>query len=283
MEMKNPKNGGKMDKSIFTMLMRDRESLYDAIFSKESVGKIILVLALISVFLFGIYGIVMGFYNSFLQSLSSSIKLPVLFFLSLLICYPAMFVFNILLGSKLNFSQSLAMILSSYALTSCVLVSFAPISLFFMLIGSSYAFLRLLHVTILGIAGLSGMFVLNTGLKYACEKHSVYPRQGVTVFKVWVIIFAFVGTQLAWNLRPFIGNREQPFQILRKQESNFYAHMLHTTFEFLVGTLGSGNKKQVKKQQKSAPLSKSTDSSLSIVPISFQKTVAGSGEHRDEK
>ncbi|RKZ27679.1 actin-binding WH2 domain-containing protein, partial [bacterium] len=204
------------EKGFFEKLLRDREKFYDDIFSKNSekfLGGTILKLLAVSIIFFGIYGIVMGLYNSPIQSLSSAVKVPVLFLLSLLICYPAMFVFNILLGSKLNFKQSLAMILSAYALTSCVLVSFAPIVLFFMLIGSSYAFLRLLNVAIFAVSGLSGMAALNSGLKYACEKHSIYPRQGVQVFKVWVIIFAFVGTQLAWNMRPFIGNRNEPFQL----------------------------------------------------------------------
>ena len=118
---------------------------------------------------------------------------------------------------------------------SCVVASFAPISLFFLLIGSSYTFMRLLHVGVFGIAGFAGMIALNRGLSYACEKYAVYPRKGVRVFKVWVLIFAFVGTQLAWNLRPFIGSRQLPFQLFRKHESNFYAHVLYTLRDFLTG------------------------------------------------
>ena len=101
---------------------------------------------------------------------------------------------------------------------------------------------RLLHVAIFAVSGIAGMAALSGGLKYGCEKHSIYPRQGVQVFKIWVMIFAFVGTQLAWNMRPFIGNRYEPFQLFRKQESNFYAHILHTTGEFLFGG-GKNDKK----------------------------------------
>ncbi|MCD6502496.1 hypothetical protein J7L01_07825 [bacterium] len=231
--------------NIFTRVLREREELNDEILSNKKNGAIIAKLLLGSMSLFAIYGISMGIYNSPLQALSSAIKVPILFVLSLMICYPALFIFNILLGSKLNLSQSLAMIISALGLAGCVMVSFAPIVIFFELIGSSYTFLRLLHVAIFTIAGLTAMKALNDGLIYACEEHSVYPKRGVQVFKVWVLIFGFVGTQLAWNLRPFVGNKNLEFQLFRKQESNFYAHMLHTTRDFV-----SGKKKQPKTNEK---------------------------------
>lgn len=224
-----------MEKGIFTMLLRERESLFDQILEDKRPSGLFVKLILTSIAFFAIYGVVMGLYNSPLQALSSAVKVPVLFFLALLICYPALFMFNVLLGSKLTFAQSFALILVSYGIIASVLASFAPISVFFMLIGSSYAFLRLLHVGIFGVAGIAGMKALNDGLLYACEKYTIYPKQGVRVFKIWILIFAFVGTQLAWNLRPFLGDRDQPFQIVRKQESNFYAHLLHTTGDFIFG------------------------------------------------
>jgi len=225
---------------ILTKLLRDRESLFDEILEGKSRSGIYFQLILLSVAFFAIYGIVMGLFNSPLQALSSAVKVPVLFYLALFICYPALFMFNVLLGSKLSFGQSFALILIAYGIIASVLVSFAPISVFFMLIGSSYAFLRLLHVAVFTVAGIAGMKALNDGLVYACEKYTVYPRQGVQIFKIWILIFAFVGTQMAWNLRPFLGNKNQPFQLVRAQESNFYAHMGHTTIDFISG----GNKEK---------------------------------------
>jgi len=224
-----------MEKNIFAQLLRDRESFYEGIFGRKEIGKTALQLIVGNIGLFALYGFVMGIYNSPLQAVSAAVKVPLMFLLTLIICYPALFIFNVLLGSKLSIGQSLVMMLSAYTLIACVLASFAPIVLFFLMIGSSYAFLRLLHIAIFGIAGITGMIVMKNGLMYACEQHSIYPRQGVRVFQVWVLIFAFVGTQLAWNLRPFLGNKELPFQLFRKQESNFYAHTFHTIGEFLLG------------------------------------------------
>jgi hypothetical protein len=42
------------------------------------------------------------------------------------------------------------------------------------------------------------------------------------VFRIWLLIFALVGCQMAWVLRPFIGNPDQPFTWFRKPYSNFF-------------------------------------------------------------
>lgn len=49
-----------------------------------------------------------------------------------------------------------------------------------------------------------------------------------TVFRCWAIVFGLVGAQMAWILRPFIGDPNQPFTWLRPRESNFFEDMLAT-------------------------------------------------------
>jgi hypothetical protein len=48
---------------------------------------------------------------------------------------------------------------------------------------------------------------------------------------VWILLFGFVGTQLAWTLRPFFGSPGKPFELFRDIEGTFYSDIL--------GTLGS--------------------------------------------
>src|SRR5262245_56076020 len=42
------------------------------------------------------------------------------------------------------------------------------------------------------------------------------------VFGCWVVVFAVVGAQMGWVLRPFIGSPNQPFEWFRARESNFF-------------------------------------------------------------
>jgi len=77
------------------------------------------------------------------------------------------------------------------------------------------------------------MKLIIDALKYACEKKNIYPKTGVTIFKVWIIILAFVGIQLSWNLRPFLGDRNEDFKLFRKYEGNFYTAIVYS-FEQLL-------------------------------------------------
>jgi hypothetical protein len=48
---------------------------------------------------------------------------------------------------------------------------------------------------------------------------------------IWILLFGFVGTQLAWTLRPFFGSPGQPFELFRNIDGTFYGDIL--------GSLGS--------------------------------------------
>jgi hypothetical protein len=45
---------------------------------------------------------------------------------------------------------------------------------------------------------------------------------------IWILLFGFVGTQLAWTLRPFFGDPGKPFELFRDIEGTFYSDILST-------------------------------------------------------
>ncbi|MBN1181388.1 MAG: hypothetical protein JXB49_03810 [Bacteroidales bacterium] len=186
-----------------------------------------------------IYGLLMGSYNGFLQAVVAGLKLVVLFISTIIICFPSLFIIQQVIGSKLNLNQMLVIILSGFVLTAIITLSFGPIVIFFLITGGNYHFIQLLHVAIFIFAGVFGMKLMIDALKYACEKVNVYPQLGVTVFRVWIIILAFVGIQLSWNLRPFLGDKNEEFNLFRKYEGNFYTAIIYS-----VQQLASGNKEK---------------------------------------
>lgn len=174
------------------------------------------------------YGLVMGSYNGWLQMLSSGLKLPLLFFVTLLICFPSFYIVQLLLGSKMTLRQLSVILLGGFVMCSTILLAFAPISLFFQLSGSQYSFLKLLHFGIFVFAGFWSMKTVTEALKNACEQKNIYPKTGLTVFRIWIFILAFVGIQLAWNLRPFIGSQEMVFEWMRSAtQGNIYSTLAH--------------------------------------------------------
>jgi hypothetical protein len=213
-------------KEVFKVF-QNKDIYFNEINKQQSNKLIINQILIICIFTF-LYGVVMGSYHSFIQSIVAGLKVIVLFISTLLICFPSFYIIQQVLGSKMSFRQMIIIVLSGFVLTSTIALSFAPIVVFFQLTGGNYHFLQLLHVAIFIFAGIFGMKLMIDALKYACEHKDIYPQIGVTVFRIWIIIFAFVGIQLSWNLRPFLCNRNEEFKLFRKYEGNFYTAIVYS-------------------------------------------------------
>jgi hypothetical protein len=208
-------------------VFQNSESYFEERNKDQSRSLILNQLLIICVFTF-LYGIVMGSYHSFLQSIVAGFKVTFLFYSAILICFPSFYVIQQVLGSKMTLRQMVFIILSGFVLTSAIAISFAPIVILFQVTGGNYHFLQLLHVAIFIFSGIFGMRLMVDALKFACEKKDIYPHIGVTVFRIWIIILAFVGVQIAWNLRPFLSNKTEEFKLFRKYEGNFYTAIIYS-------------------------------------------------------
>jgi hypothetical protein len=208
------------------------------------------------------YGMCMGSFAVFrgesakpIQMLASTIKVPLLFFLTLLVTLPSLYVFSALVGSRLSPSGVLRLLLASLGINVTVLASLGPIVAFFSVCTTSYPFMLLLNVVVFAVSGLFGLrFLLQTlhRLSVAVESRPSEPGaapetwtegdssgplapvrdravsdQVKLVFRVWVIVFGLVGAQMGWVLRPFIGDPTKPFTFLRARESNFFVAVYH--------------------------------------------------------
>ncbi|MBT30083.1 MAG: hypothetical protein CMO01_10525 [Thalassobius sp.] len=181
------------------------------------------------------YGVIMGSYNSLPQALATGLKLWLLIMMTLIICFPSFYIVQLILGSKIKIGQLFIILLAGFVMLSITMLAFAPIVLFFQLSGDNYHFLQLLHVFVFGFSGVFGMKVVLDALTAIFEGKEIYPKIGLIVFKIWVIIFAFVGIQLSWNMRPFVGTKDMPFQLFRTEtRGNFY----QTVFSSIGSLLG---------------------------------------------
>jgi hypothetical protein len=229
-------------------IFQNKESFFGEIQKANSSRLILLQLLIICVFAF-LYGAVMGSYHSFIQSLVAGIKVFVLFLSTVILCFPSFFIIQQVLGSKMSFRQMTMIVLSGVVLTSTIALSFAPIVIVFQVTGGNYHFLQLLHVAIFIFAGIFGMKLMVDALKYACDQKNIYPQIGVTVFRIWVIIMAFVGIQLAWNLRPFLCEKNEEFKWFRTYEGNFYTAIVYSV-EQLVSPSQPVEKTQLPSEKK---------------------------------
>ncbi len=221
--------------AFLAMLLRDRERFFTEVAESHGLPAKLVHALWTLVALCALYGAAAGAYAGPAQALAAAIKLPLLFLGTLAICFPAFFVIQVLVGSRLRLPQVLALVLGALSLSAILLAAVVPITSFFLLTGANYYFLTLLHVLIVLGAGLVGMAVLHEGLAFACEKRGVYPKKAMTIMKVWAVLFAFVGIQMAWNLQPFVGDRGLPFKLFRHNEGNFYTAILYSLEKIFLG------------------------------------------------
>ena len=184
---------------------------------------------------FAIYGAIVGASNGWQQMLLSTVKLPALYLLTLLICLPTLYFFDILFGSQASFKQYAVLSLTTVSVISVLLFSFAPVTLFFLISIRDYHFFLLLNVAIFALTGFIGVQLFYRGVKSVMKFNEKTPpiRQRLLLF--WLVLYGLVGSQLGWTLRPFFGAPGEPFQLFRPIESNFYAQIITSIRWFLFG------------------------------------------------
>jgi hypothetical protein len=215
--------------TIIESILRDRADFFAAIRDSDRILQKIRAMLISCAAFLAVYGAVMGSSHSPLQAFSSLVKLPILFIVTLIICTPSLYFFNLLFGSRQTLWQTIALILTAMTTTSVLLLSFAPVVLFFLLTTSEYQFFKLLNVAFFAISGAMGVLFLRQGLQTLSDVDN--PEGAGTrriIFILWVILYGFVGSQMAWTLSPFIGMPGEPFIVLQRLGGNFYADVLNS-------------------------------------------------------
>ncbi len=121
-------------------------------------------LMMASIVLGTVYGVFMGLYAclrptnaNYAQLAATTVKVPLLFLLTLIVAYPSLYVFSALSGSRLRFLQTLRLVMVAITVNMGVLASLGPVTAFFTLSTDSYLFMVLLNVVIFGVSGIIGL------------------------------------------------------------------------------------------------------------------------------
>jgi hypothetical protein len=214
--------------AVLISLLRERQLFLEEIRQGVRLNTKIISLLVCSSLFIAMYGGIMGAYHSWMQALSSAVKLPALYLITLLICLPTLFFSNIIFGSKRTFGQYFALVMTAVAVTSVLLFSFAPIALFFLMTTNNYQFLIVLNVIIFSLTGFIGISSLYNATSVVLEQEDENSQPRQKIIKSWLFLYAFVGSQLGWTLRPFFGTPDSVFQLFREREGNFYLSVLQS-------------------------------------------------------
>lgn len=176
------------------------------------------------------YGAAMGVWRDTLQGYYTAAKFPLVVLVTTMGNALLNGMLAPLLGLKIGFRQSLLVILMSFTIATAILGALSPLAFFLVwnippvtATGtslSSHSVMLLTHVGAIAFAGIAANVRLLQFLHHLSGSKAV----------AWKILFAwltgnlFLGGQLSWILRPFVGSPGLPVELLRADalHGNFY-------------------------------------------------------------
>jgi len=190
---------------------------------------------------FGLFGGVIGLWRAPEQAAFTAIKLPLVIFLT---CGANAVLNGLLaqmLGAEMGFRQSALVILMSFTISAVVLAALSPVALFILENapplssagrGTGHSVVLLTDVFFIAYAGIVANRRLLKLLVHFCPSTAIAAR----VFWSWLAGNLFLGAQLSWVLRPFIGTPGIAVQFLRDDplRGNFYEAVFRAIRHLLV-------------------------------------------------
>lgn len=164
-----------------------------------------------------LYGAVMGSFagiggerNWHLLFVAS--KVPLLLLTTSLICLPSFFVCNTLFGLRDDFPEAVRALAATQAGLAIILASLAPLTGVWYATSSDYGNAILFNALMFAVASFGAQGLLRGFYRPLIARNG---RHRFLLW-IWIGIYAFVGIQMGWVLRPFIGDPNAPVQFFRE-------------------------------------------------------------------
>lgn len=163
------------------------------------------------------YGALMGTFSGFrgdhsLQILYSALKVPLLLLVTFGLSLPSFYVFNTLLGVRGDLAYALRALLAAQAGMTIILLSFAPFTLLWYASCANYNAAILFNSAVFGAATLASQRLLRRHYGPLLRRDG---RHRI-LLRVWLVTYAFVGIQMGWLLRPFVGSPYMSAHFVRR-------------------------------------------------------------------
>ncbi len=197
-------------------LLRERDKTFEAIAAERDLPALARSLLVSIVLGSALFGAALGCFRGGLQILYAGIKLALVLLLTSAACAPALTLVGSALGRRSSFRRDLSLVLCALARTSLALAALTPLVLLGVELGVDYHRMLLLVVGCCALSGLVGLVHFGRGLRFLDE------RAVRSTGLVLIGLFALVGMQMSWTLRPFLvrPRTEQP-PIVRQVEGSF--------------------------------------------------------------
>ena len=211
---------------LIDQLLRDRDSMLAKIAAGRDLAAIVRVMVATIAIAMAIVGAAIGSYRGGVQIGYAAIKLPLVLLGTAALSAPALTALGAALGRRVRLAADLALVITALAFGAMLLAACTPLILLGRALDVSYHSMVLGLVGMFAIAGCASLRMIVHSL--SLEKG---PGRGSSIIGL-CIVFALVGGQLSWALRPYL---VRP----RAQDVPFVREVSDTLFDAITGTLRS--------------------------------------------
>lgn len=175
-----------------------------------------------------LYGAFMGSFaldsaERLLMVLYAAAKVPVLILATTLVCLPAFFALNTVLGLRGDFGPAIRAVLAGQAALTVALASLGPLTALAYVSGVNHRWALLFNAGMFSIATLIGHAIMRRRYRPLIASSG---RHRLMLW-VWVVLYAFVGVQMGWMLRPFVGTPGMAVSFFRAEPfTNAYVEII---------------------------------------------------------
>jgi hypothetical protein len=153
-----------------------------------------------------VYGAVMGAFGGLFgeratQILYSAAKVPILLAVTTALALPSFYVLNALLGLRADFLAALGAVIGAQGAVGVVLAALAPYTAVWYASTADYAEAIVFNGVMFAVASWAAQRALRRRYAHLIARD---PRHRA-MMRTWLFVYAFVGIQMAWVLRPFVG------------------------------------------------------------------------------
>lgn len=212
-------------------LVRGETDTLMALPLRQALPQLVVVISVFG----ALYGAVMGSFGGvgadrIFQICFAAIKVPILLLGVFVLGLPSFYVFNTLMGVRNDFGLALRALMASQAGLSILLASLAPLTLGWNVTSLNYPLTILFNAAMFGLSTAGGQILLRRHYRELLARD---PRHQI-LLRIWGLQYAFVGIQLGWILRPFIGEMGRPVGFFRAEGwSNAYVFLMQMLHDIL--------------------------------------------------
>ena len=205
-----PLEGGTSFSILIGKLLRKPLSIFHELETGNLSWQIHGVLILVAVVCLSVFGFVVGTFSWGSQLWSAPLKIVSGLIFSALICLPSLYIFTCIGGLEARFSSVVGMLCSIVALSSLLLVGFAPVVWLFSVSSTSTVFIGFMLLTL-------WMICVGFGFTLIFRAGKAMGMTNTGHLLVWCMIFLLVTVQMTTSLRPIVGESDSLFNFGEKK------------------------------------------------------------------